>query len=89
MEPSSPGSQLREEEFPKRSLTVKIRIDSGCLGEIEGDGNPRYPFKGPMHKLSRPQTLTLSARGRTEAREVQGSYGERLHYIEPREGLEG
>lgn len=51
--------------------------------------NPDIPIKGPVHRITHSQTLTLGSDEASAAWEVQETYGESLSCVVQKRGLEG
>lgn len=73
-------------EEPPQQLVVKNSGDSNHPGETEGCSKSRHPGKGPVHRLSHVQALTLSCSRRTETQGVLETYGGRLRCVASERG---
>lgn len=62
-------------EESQQKLAVEINGNSDLPGEIEASWKSRFLRKGPTHRLTLSQALTLGSGGRTgsgDARDIQG-----------------
>lgn len=84
----SPEFQCWEEDS-SQNLTVRIKGVSNHPGETEGCYKPRYPIKGPIHRLAHLQAVTMGSSRGTAAQEVPETHRERLSYMASGRGLEG
>lgn len=75
-----PENRFRELET-LRHLAVQISRDSICPGELEGCYKSRCLVKGPAHRLTLSQALTLSSVGCTVACELPEMYRESLSCV--------
>lgn len=70
------GLQCQKEEYPQ-NLAGKISGDSGRLGETGGDWISRWPLRGPVHRFTCSQELTLGCSRWTAVHKVSETYRER------------